>query len=229
MKQVKIYMLFERIWHWWQAALIIFLMITGFEVHGSITVFGYEQSALFHRVAGLLLVGLTVFAIFWHLTTDEWRQYIPTFKNLKAQIMYYGVGMFRGDPHPVHKSRWQKLNPLQILTYLGFKILIVPVVIVSGLLYMYHKTININNVVVISDFSLESVALWHTAGGFLLVAFLIVHVYMTTTGETATSNIRAMITGYEELPDEDDHKEPGPADASSELSNDQQTTKGGSQ
>ena len=143
--------------------------------------------------------------------------------------MYYGVGMFRGDPHPVHKSRWQKLNPLQILTYLGFKILIVPVVIVSGLLYMYHKTININNVVVISDFSLESVALWHTAGGFLLVAFLIVHVYMTTTGETATSNIRAMITGYEELPDEDDHKEPGPADASSELSNDQQTTKGGSQ
>ena len=81
MKQVKIYMLFERIWHWWQAALIIFLMITGFEVHGSITVFGYEQSVLFHRVAGLLLVGLTVFAIFWHLTTDEWRQYIPTFKK----------------------------------------------------------------------------------------------------------------------------------------------------
>jgi len=29
--------------------------------------------------------------------------------------------------------------------------------------------------------------------------FLVVHVYMTTTGKTPTSNINAMITGYEEL------------------------------
>ena len=57
------------------------------------------------------------------------------------------VGMFsRAIRIPCINRAWQKLNPLQILTYLGFKILIVPVVIVSGLLYMYHKTININNV-----------------------------------------------------------------------------------
>ena len=35
--------------------------------------------------------------------------------------------------------------------------------------------------------------------------FLVVHVYMTTTGKTPTSNIKAMITGYEEL--EDDQEE----------------------
>lgn len=208
MKRYKIFSLFERIWHWSQSGLILFLILTGFEVHSSIEVFGYEKAVMFHRTAGLMLVGLTLFAIFWHFTTDEWRQYVPTFKNLCKQVIYYTKGMFRGDPHPVHKHRWQKLNPLQILTYLGFKILIVPVIVVSGLLYMYHKTINANQVVVISDLSLESVALWHTAGAFLLVAFLILHVYMTTTGRTATSNIKSMIDGYEEIDDE--HKEPKP-------------------
>ena len=33
-KQVYIYKGFERIWHWSQASLIIFLAWTGFEVHG---------------------------------------------------------------------------------------------------------------------------------------------------------------------------------------------------
>jgi thiosulfate reductase cytochrome b subunit len=34
------------------------------------------------------------------------------------------------------------------------------------------------------------------------VAFLITHLYLITTGETATSNLKAMITGYEELEEE---------------------------
>lgn len=200
MKKIKIYKLFERVWHWSQSGLILFLALTGFEVHNSIRIFGFEKAVQFHRVASYLFLILIVFAIFWHFTTDEWRQYVPTLKNLKAQVRYYLVGMFKGEGHPTHKSRWKKLNPLQILTYLGFKVLIVPVMVVSGLLYMFHKTLNINNVVIIQDISLESVALWHTFGAFVLVAFVILHVYMTTTGETPTANIKAMVTGYEEIP-----------------------------
>jgi len=45
---------------------------------------------------------------------------------------------------------------------------------------------------------LKVVALLHTAGAFLLVAFLIVHLYLITTGQTVTSNLKAMITGWEE-------------------------------
>jgi cytochrome b subunit of formate dehydrogenase len=56
--------------------------------------------------------------------------------------------------------------------------------------------------VVIRDISLESVAFWHTLGAILLMVFLVIHVYMTTTGHTPTSNIRAMVTGYEDLEDE---------------------------
>jgi Ni,Fe-hydrogenase I cytochrome b subunit len=68
---------------------------------------------------------------------------------------------------------------------------------------MFHKTIDRNDIVVINEFNLESLAFWHTLGAFLLMVFLVIHVYMTTTGHTPTSNIQAMITGYEDLEDED--------------------------
>jgi hypothetical protein len=39
------------------------------------------------------------------------------------------------------------------------------------------------------------------------MVFLVIHVYMTTTGHTPTSNIQAMVTGYEYLEDETDETE----------------------
>jgi thiosulfate reductase cytochrome b subunit len=81
MKKIKIYKLFERVWHWSQSGLILFLAVTGFEVHNSIRIFGFEKAVQFHRVASYLFLILIVFAIFWHFTTDEWRQYVPTLKN----------------------------------------------------------------------------------------------------------------------------------------------------
>ncbi len=200
--KVYIYKRFERFWHWSQAALIIFLAITGFEIHDSIQIFGFEKAVEFHRDASIALIVLIIFAIFWHLAFDAWRQYIPTKKNLLAQIRFYSYGMFKGENHPTEKTALQKLNPLQRLIYLGFKLFMIPVVVVTGILYMFYKTIDVNNVVVISHFKLESIAIWHTFGAFLLIVFLIVHVYMTTTGHTYTSNIKAMITGFEEIESE---------------------------
>lgn len=204
MRRVYVYKGFERFWHWTQASLIIFLAFTGFEVHGTIHVLGFEHAARFHRVASWMLIALIVFAIFWHLVTGEWRQYIPTTKKLAAQIRFYTIGMFKGEKHPTKKSEVKKLNPLQRLVYLGFKLVLIPLTITSGIIYMFQKTIDRNNIVVVSDFSLESIAFWHTLGAFLLMLFLVIHVYMTTTGHTPTSNIQAMITGYEDLEDEEE-------------------------
>ena len=203
MNKVYIYKRFERFWHWSQASLILFLAISGFEIHDTIHLFGFEKAVEFHRVASISLIVLIIFAIFWHLAFDEWRQYIPTQKYLIAQVRFYLFGMFKGEKHPTKKTVLQKLNPLQRLIYLAFKLFMIPVVVISGLLYMFVKTIDANEVVVISKFDLGTVALWHTFGAFLLIAFLIVHVYMTTTGHTYTSNIKAMITGYEEIETEE--------------------------
>ncbi len=209
--KIYIYKRFERFWHWTQAALIIFLALTGFEVHDSIHIFGFQKAVEFHRIASYSLIVLLIFAIFWHLAFDAWKQYIPTRKNLLAQIKFYANGMFKGEKHPTEKTALQKLNPLQRLIYLGFKLLMIPIVVISGLLYMFDKTIDANQVVVISKFRLENIALWHTFGAFMLIAFLVVHVYMTTTGHSYTSNIKAMITGYEdvepELPTDEETKQ----------------------
>lgn len=202
MKKIYIYKGFERFWHWTQASLIIFLIVTGFEIHYSWFIFGFEHAVLFHRIASYLLMILIALAIFWHFVTGEWKQYIPTTSKLKEQIVYYSIGMFRGDPHPTHKTELSKMNPLQRIVYLGFKLVLVPITVISGVLYLLHKTIDKNNMVVVSDIPLQTIAFWHTLSAFLLVVFLIIHVYMTTTGTTPSSNIRAMITGYEDLEEE---------------------------
>ena len=202
MRKVYIYKGFERFWHWAQASLILFLAVTGFEVHGVYNIFGFEKAVEFHRTASWMLIGLIVFAIFWHITTGEWRQYIPTTKQLKEQIIYYLSGIFKGAPHPTERTSLSKLNPLQRIVYLGFKVILVPLTIISGIFYMLYKTFDQNNLIVIEDYPLASIAFYHTLGAILLMVFLIVHVYMTTTGTTPTLNIKAMITGYEELDEE---------------------------
>lgn len=201
MQKVYIYKGFERFWHWAQASLILFLAMTGFEVHGTFSIFGFEKAVEFHRQASWLLIGLIIFAIFWHITTGEWRQYIPTTKQLKDQVTYYISGIFKGAPHPTERTSLSKLNPLQRIVYLGFKLILIPITIVSGIFYMLYKTFDQNNLIVIEDYPLGSIAFWHTLGAILLMIFLVVHVYMTTTGTTPTSNIKAMITGYEEVED----------------------------
>lgn len=203
-KKVYIYKSFERFWHWMQTLLIFFLVLTGFEIHGTYEFFGYEKAVDYHNLAGIALIILVIFAIFWHFTTSEWRQYLPTFKNLKAQLNYYLVGIFKNAPHPHRKSQLSKLNPLQKLVYLGLKILVIPVVGITGLLYLYYRYPMEAGIASINISGLEIVALLHTIGAFLLVAFLIVHLYLITTGQIVTSNLKAMITGYEELECDDE-------------------------
>jgi thiosulfate reductase cytochrome b subunit len=203
-----VYRGFERFWHWSQALLIMFLGLTGFEIHGSISFFGYEQAVRYHNIAAWSLLVLIAFAIFWHFTTGEWRQYIPTWKNLRAQAEYYLFGIFRNAPHPTKKSVLSKLNPLQKLVYAGLKALIIPVMVLSGLLYMFYRSPQRYEVLSLNLGSLEVVAVLHTIGAFALLSFFAAHLYLITTGHTVTSNLKAMVTGYEEIPREPDHPTP---------------------
>jgi thiosulfate reductase cytochrome b subunit len=202
MNNVLVYKRFERFWHWAQAGLIIFLAVTGFEIHGSVSFFGFDQAVTYHNAAALTFLVLILFAAFWHLTTGEWRQYIPTREHLRAQASYYLTGMFRQAPHPTKKTVLSKLNPLQKLVYAGLKVLVIPVMASSGLLYMFFRYPQRYEVAALDIGSIGAVAVLHTIGAYLLVAFLVSHLYLMTTGRTATSNLRAMITGYEELPGE---------------------------
>lgn len=199
-KKVYIYKKYERFWHWTQAILILFLALTGFEIHGSFSLFGFETSVNLHNKAAWALMILIIFTIFWHFTTGEWRQYIPTTRNLKAQAAFYLTGIFRNAPHPTHKTILSKLNPLQRLVYLALKILFIPVMVGSGLVYMFYRFPSQGNIQSLGLESVEMIAWLHTLGAYVLITFVIVHVYLITTGHTLSSNLKAMVTGWEEIP-----------------------------
>lgn len=196
-ERIYVFKRFERFWHWAQATLIILMLITGFEVHGAYSLFGFEQAVNYHSIFAWTLVGLWTFAIFWHFTTGEWKQYIPTTEKIIAMVRFYSVGIFKGAPHPFRPTVLRKHNPLQRLAYLGVLLLISPLLWLTGWFYLFYgswQAWGLNNYL-----SLEWVAFFHTAGAFMMLAFLIGHVYLTTTGHTPTSHIRAMITGWEEV------------------------------
>jgi thiosulfate reductase cytochrome b subunit len=181
--------------------MIILLMLTGFEIRGfGFHLFGFQRAVSLHNILAVALIVLIVFAIFWHITTGEWRQYIPTRKFLREMVAFYLTGIFKGAPHPVKKHRMAKLNPLQRLAYLGFKVLILPVQATTGALYYFYP--NLQHALGWSPSSLWFIAVIHVLGAFGLVAFLIGHVYLTTTGHTPLTNIFAMITGWEDLQDD---------------------------
>lgn len=198
MKKVYLYKQFERFWHWSQSLLVGGLIVTGFEIHSSYTLMGYENAVIWHNYFAWSFIVLIAFAVFWHFTTDEWQNYIPTTRNLRAQLDYYIFGIFRNAPHPTKKRILSKLNPLQKLIYLGLTVIVFPVMVGSGLIYYYFHY----PVTGLEVMYLQPIAILHTFGAFILVAFLIIHIYLITTGRTLTSNLMAMITGWEVMDDE---------------------------
>ncbi|HOK15114.1 MAG TPA: cytochrome b/b6 domain-containing protein, partial [Candidatus Kapabacteria bacterium] len=123
---------------------------------------------------------------------------------INKQIRYYFTGIFQNAPHPVRKTVLSKLNPLQRLVYLGLKIVLFPLMITTGILYLFYRFPQGETGIKITINNLSTIAYWHTIGAFLLVAFVIAHLYLITTGQTITSNLKAMITGYEELEEENE-------------------------
>lgn len=192
MKKNIIYSKFERFWHWTQMALMAILLITGFEIHGDIRAFGFDFSVRLHNQAAWTFIALTALAIFWMFSTGHWRNFIPTTKNLGQQISYYTSGIFKkqAPPHE-QKTFTSKFNPLQRLVYLALLVVAFPAQIITGLLYLYFRYPGNP----IDSEALRLVAVSHTLLAYMMVAFLIVHLYMSTTGHKITSHVKEMITG----------------------------------
>ena len=206
MRRVYLYTVYERCWHWLQAAATIGLLITGVELHwpGSIRMLGFPLAVSVHEVLGFILLGNAFLALFYHLTTGEIRQYLPEprdfFTLAVKQARYYLQGIFRGEPHPIQRDPHRKLNPLQEVTYLMILNVLLPLQMFSGLLMWGTQQWP---AAVEAIGGLPTLAKVHTLGAWLFAAFLIAHVYLTTTGSTPLALTRAMIVGWDQI--EDDH------------------------
>ena len=196
-ERVMIFKRFERFWHWAQALLILVLLMSGFEIHGSYDLLGFESAVTTHRTAAWSLVTLWIFAIFWHFTTGEWKQYIPTLKKVDAMVRYYLLGIFIRAPHPFRQTMLRKHNPLQRLAYLFLWVVISPVIWLTGWAYLFYA--QWPDWGLDQFLELEKVAFFHATGAFMMLIFLIAHLYLITTGRTVMAHMRAMITGWEEI------------------------------
>ncbi len=191
-KNKVLYTKFERFWHWTQMALVVILLITGLEIHGDIQVFGFEFSVRLHNSAAWFFIGLTALTIFWMITVGNWRNFVPTTRLFREQIEYYVSGIFRKAKPPITEKTFEnKFNPLQRIVYLALLIVAFPAQIITGLLYMYFRYPG-NPV---DGAMLKTIAITHTIFAFLVIVFLIIHLYMTTTGTKITSHVKEMITG----------------------------------
>lgn len=193
-KTIKVYLYtrYERLWHWLQGLMVICLIVTGLEIHGTYKLIGFQTAVNIHNFVGLTWLILFAFFVFWLFTTGEWKQYIPTTKKLFSVVLYYSWGIFQGKPHPVQKTKGAKHNPLQRLAYLGISAMLLPVQMATGLLYYLYNDIP-------QVLPLSVLAVIHTLVALFLLNFLIIHVYMTTTGHSLFSHIAGMITGWEEI------------------------------
>lgn len=188
---VKIFARFERFWHWAQALLVMTLLFTGGRLHGLFELWGklpWKAAFVVHLGAAAAIIVLWVFAIFWHFTTGEWRQYLPSMDRLGAVIRFYAYGIFRGEPHPAKPTLRRKHNPLQRLSYLFLKLVINPAIWLTGVLYL---SVNLTGL------PLAQVAWAHVVAAYAMATFVVIHVYMATTGDTVGAYLKAMITGYE--------------------------------
>ena len=196
MHRVIIFSRFERFWHWAQALLILVMLFTGFVIHGTHSLIGFADAVIVHTVAALLLITLWLFAIFWHFTTGTWRHYLPTRQGLWQVVRYYAYGIFRGERHPYHRAYWRKHNPLQALSYLGLKLVLFPAIWLSGLAYLFYFWWRPD---ASAGTMLESVAVVHLLAAYATGAFLIIHLYLLTTGESLRAHLRPMVDGYDEV------------------------------
>lgn len=200
-REAPLYSIHERIWHWLQAGAILVLLLTGFQLHypDRFAVVGNMARAVhIHSWIGLALLANAFLGLFYHFTSDKYHNFIPKMDDFTIgafkQFRFYFYGIFRGEPHPYEADPRHKLNPLQKLTYLILLNVLLPFQIATGvLLWGADRWPNLFAKVG----GLGVLGPVHTLGAYLFAAFLIAHLYLTTTGKTPFALLRAMITGYE--------------------------------
>ncbi len=201
-KRVYMYGAYERMWHWLQTAAIVILLLTGFVIHrpDSFSFMNFRNMVYIHNIVAAILAVNAFLALFYHLATGEIQQYIPRpkgfFDRTITQAKYYLLGIFKGEEHPFEKTKDKKLNPLQQITYIGLLNVLLPLQGITGILmWGLQRWPEIAGRLG----GLPVLAPIHTILAWLFAAFLILHVYLTTTGHTAFSSMEAMITGWEDV------------------------------
>ena len=155
-------------------------MITGFGLHGFHALFDFETAVTLHTMGALALAVLWVFAIFWHLTTGTWQHYVPTAEGLWQVARSMPSGSSRGNATPTTRRTGASIircrpsptwgSSCFCSRHLGQRDRLPPLLHVAG-----HPG---------CPAWLQGVALVAHRAAFLILVFIIAHVYLLTTGHS---------------------------------------------
>lgn len=212
-ESIYMYTFYERLWHWLQTITILVLAFTGLVIHKPemFGAFSFNGVVLVHNIMAGLLVANAVLALFYNLVSGEIKRFIPEphgfFNQAIVQSKYYISGIFKGEEHPFEKTRTNRLNPLQKVTYFGILNVLLPLQTITGILMwgVQHWPQTAAKLG-----GLPFLAPFHTLVAWSFISFIVAHVYLTTTGHTPMAGVKSMIVGWDEV--EVHSSEPDPSE-----------------
>ena len=190
-----------RLWHWINAAGFVMLICTGIQIRyaESLNIMTLNHAIILHNYIGLIVVANYLIWLGFYFSTGKIRIYIPDFQKFIPQMMtqalYYGYGIFKGEPNPHAMTPKNKFNPLQQQAYLLIMMFVLPAQIITGIFLWkiagYEEYINLLGGIKIIDTI-------HVLLSFFFISFMIIHCYLSTLGRSPLAHFKAMVTGYEE-------------------------------
>ena len=190
-----------RIWHWIYTAVIILLILTGTQLRipGIESFPTYRSAVLVHKYAGFFMCASFVFWLVYSIVNGSLRKYyslrLMDLRGMIPQANFYLFGIFQRKENPFHASLDEKFNALQKIAYLSVMLVFSPIVIITGIFFsdilFFRSAINALGGIRILDAI-------HVMIAYVFVIYVIIHVYMSTMGDTPLSHVKAMLTGYEE-------------------------------
>jgi thiosulfate reductase cytochrome b subunit len=198
MSTLYLYPVWLRLWHWLNAVLFLVSLVTGISMHFSLGwLIPFDVAVPLHNTSGILLTVSWGAFLIGNLVGGNGKHYLVNIRTLPMdllrQVRYYVYGIFVNEPHPFHVSAEHKLNALQTLSYVGVMYGLMPLLILSGWAFLLSAELPDT---VFGFGTIWVVAMAHLLLAWMMLLFLVVHVYIITTGETPTTNLKAMVTGW---------------------------------
>ena len=196
------YPVWLRIWHAINAIGIILLIISGFSLQSGIdsSFIDFGMAVNIHNIAGITVTVNYLLFFIGNIVTQNVKFYLIKpmgfIKRPMKQAYYYAWGMFHGMKAPYPLSEKRKFNPLQKYSYVFVMYLVVPIVIITGFALLFPEII-IEKVYTVSGVFLTAIT--HSAAGFFISVFLIIHLYVASIGKSPVENFKSIITGWHNI------------------------------
>ena len=201
-EKIYFYPVWLRIWHGFNALGIIILIFTGLSLQSNTETLaiGFNVAVKLHNIAGIIVTLSYLCFFICNLVGNNGKFYRIKRKGflnrLIKQSTYYAWGMFHGMNHPFPLSAKRKFNPLQQAIYVVVMNLVVPVVIITGIALLFPEII-IENVYGLSGVFVT--AILHSAMGFFISMFLVIHLYVASIGKSPLDNFKSIISGWHHI------------------------------